>query len=79
MGLSRIFQSDTFLEVIEVMWHLNRGVSCNSRGDDNPPPKSNLTASTLAPRTIQDWHLKDTDRAPRHIPGSSGFNLTTFD
>ena len=57
MVLSRIFQSGTFLKVIKVIWHPNRGLSCNSRGDGNPAPKSNHTASTLAPRTIPDWHL----------------------
>ena len=58
MVLSRIFQSDTFLEVIKVIWHPNKDVSCNSKGNGNPTPKSNHTASALAPRTIPDWHLK---------------------
>ena len=58
MVLSRIFQSCPFLEVIKVIWHPNRELSCNSRGDGNPAPKSNHTASTLAPPTTPDWHLK---------------------
>ena len=58
MVLSRIFQSGTFLEVMKVIWHPNRGLSCNSRGNGNPAPKSNHTASTLAPPTTPDWHLK---------------------
>ena len=58
MVLSRIFESGTFLEVIKVIWHPNRGLSCNSRGDGNSAPKSNHTASTLVPRTIPYWHLK---------------------
>ena len=58
MGLSRILQSGTFLEVIKVIWHPNIDLSCNSRGNSNPGPKSNHTASTLAPRTMPSWHLK---------------------
>ena len=57
MGLSRISQSGTFLKVTKVIWHPNRGLSYNYKGDGNPAPKSNHTASTLAPRTTPDWHL----------------------
>ena len=51
------FPIRNLFEVMKVIWHPNSGLSCNSRGDSKPGPKSNHTASTLAPRTIPGWHL----------------------